>query len=180
MTNKHDMRARQLEKIDNMITIFDGTSGVGGDLIAFAKDFDYVVGCELDNIRYKMLVNNVKIFDLEDKTTLINDDCLKIIYDLNFINIVYLDPPWGGKSYKQEKNLTLNIGETSIDSIINNLVNPNISKSFINNKLKLIVLKLPKNYDIEHLYYSTKHHCLTLLMYKLEKMLIMVFKINYS
>lgn len=157
------------------ITVFDGTSGVGGDTIVFGHAFGNVIGCEMDQNRFKMLQNNVNVYDLNN-VTVVNDDCLKLVFDLNYLDVVYLDPPWGGKDYKKEECLTLTMGDKSIESIINDLMDPEKSRS----NLKLIVLKLPKNYDIKYLYYSTKHDNTTLLMYELEKMLIMVYKIDRS
>jgi tRNA G10 N-methylase Trm11 len=156
------------------LTIFDGTSGVGGDTIVFGHVFGSVIGCELDKNRFSMLQNNINVYDLSN-VIVMNDDCLKLMFDLNFLDIVYLDPPWGGKSYKKEDNLTLSIGDMSVETIVNDLLDPEKSRS----ELKLIVLKLPKNYDIKHLYDTTKNakRETTLLMYELEKMLIMVFKI---
>jgi 16S rRNA G966 N2-methylase RsmD len=157
------------------ITIFDGTSGVGGDLIVFGHTFGTIIGCEMDKDRFKMLENNVGVYELHN-VTILNEDCLKTIFDINFIDIVYLDPPWGGKNYKTEKLLTLRLGDMTIESIVNDLLDPVKTRSYLN--LKLIVLKLPKNYNIQNLYYETKHSNVTLLKYELEKMLIMVFKIN--
>ena len=158
------------------ITIFDGTSGVGGDTIVFGRGFGKVIGCELDEKRFKMLQNNVGIYELPN-VVVVNEDCLKLVFDLNYLDIVYMDPPWGGKSYKKEDSLTLSIGDRSIESIVVDLLDSTKSKSA--NRLKQIVFKLPKNYDLRYLYDNTRNTArdTTILMYELEKMLIIVFKI---
>lgn len=157
------------------VTIFDGTSGVGGDVIALGRVFGKVIGCELDEKRFKMLKNNVEVYNLNN-TTVVNEDCLNLVFDLNYLDVVYMDPPWGGRSYKDEDSLRLHIGDRSIESIVVDLLDDTRSKSA--NKLKEIVFKLPKNYDLYYLYNSTRQakRSTTILMYELEKMLIIVFK----
>lgn len=158
------------------ITVFDSTAGVGGDTIVFGRSFGKVIGCEINVNRFKMLENNIDVYNLSN-VKIVNEDCLNIIFDLNFLDIVYADPPWGGKTYKDEKNLKLRIGDRSIESVVVDLLNPAKSKSAY--RLKQIVFKLPKNYDIRYLYDQTRdtHRNTTILMYELEKMLIIVFKI---
>lgn len=157
------------------ITLFDGTSGVGGDTIVFGYIFGNVIGCEIDKKRFCMLKNNVDVYELQN-VTLLNENCLNMIFDINFIDVVYLDPPWGGKSYKNENIMTLFIGDKSIESLINDLLNPRKTSS----TLKLIALKLPKNYNIRNLYDETVRDGVSLLMYELDKMFIMIFKIDRS
>lgn len=154
------------------ITVFDGTAGVGGDTIVLGHMYGQVIGCELDPDRYEMLQNNVSLYDLPN-VVLVNDDCLKVMYDINYIDVVYLDPPWGGKDYKQEHDLTLCIGDQSIETIVNNLTSDKTRST-----IQLIVLKLPKNYDIHYLYYQTKCESYELYMYELEKMMIMMYRIK--
>ena len=158
------------------VTILDATSGVGGDTIVFGRSFGKVIGCELDEKRFNMLKNNVSIYNLQN-VKVFNEDCLKLIFDLNFLDVVYMDPPWGGKTYKDENSLRLSIGDRSIESIVVDLLDSKKSKSA--SKLREIVFKLPKNYDLKYLYDETRNTAknTTLLMYELEKMLILVFKI---
>jgi tRNA G10 N-methylase Trm11 len=159
------------------LTVFDATAGVGGDTIVFGQRFGKVIGCELDDNRFKMLENNVNVYELSN-VKVVNEDCLNLIFQLNYLDIVYMDPPWGGKSYKNEDNLALSIGDKSIESIVVDLLDETKSKSA--HCLKEIVFKLPKNYDLKYMYDQTRTtaRATTLLMYELEKMLILVFKID--
>jgi 16S rRNA G966 N2-methylase RsmD len=162
------------------ITIMDGTACVGGDSIAFGQMFGTVIASEIDSDRYKMLVNNLKVFELYNVVP-VNDDCLKIFYRINFIDIMYFDPPWGGKSYKNENYIRLCIGDLFIDEIVNiifhtsNNTSDNISLK-IKSDVKMVIFKLPKNYDIQGLYQKTKSDNIMMLMYELPKILIVVFK----
>jgi len=167
---------RPEDRVEDM-TIFDGTSGVGGDTIVFGHTFGRVIGCELDDKRFKMLENNVSVYQLPN-VSVVNADCLTLVFDLNYLDIVYFDPPWGGKSYKDVDNLRLSIGDKSVESIVTDLLDDKKSRSA--HRLKEIVFKLPKNYDLRWLYDQTRNaqQKTTLLMYELEKMLIMVFRIE--
>src|SRR5258708_33705089 len=80
------------------MTILDGTACVGGDTISFGKIFGTVIASEIEASRYKMLVNNLKEFELTNVVP-VNDDCLKLYKRLNFVDIMYFDPPWGGGKY---------------------------------------------------------------------------------
>ena len=176
------------------ITIMDGTACVGGDSIAFGQIFGTVISSEIDSDRYKMLVNNLKVFELYNVIP-VNDDCLKIFYRINFIDIMYFDPPWGGKSYKNENYIRLCIGDLFIDEIVNIIFNNNTVDNTVDNTadntvdntladttikiksdVKMVIFKLPKNYDIQGLYQKTKSNNIIMLMYELSKILIVVFK----
>jgi len=154
------------------ITILDGTACVGGDTISFGKTFGTVISTEIDKNRYNMLVNNVKEFNLYNVVP-VNCDCTKLFTNINFIDIMYFDPPWGGKSYKYEKNLRLKISNLYVDEIINSVIDGNVKCD-----VKLIVFKLPKNYDLYDLYTRTKSKTYTIYLYELEKMYIVVYKKN--
>ena len=153
--------------------IFDGTAGVGGDLIAFGHVFGKVVGCEKDISRFEMLKNNIDVYDMCN-VEVINEDSIKVLFDLyandiNDIDIVYLDPPWGGRTYKDHDKLTLSMNNIPIETIVNRLMKLQ--------KTKLIVLKLPQNYDLRYMYEKTSHKNSTMMLYRLEKMIIIIFKI---
>jgi predicted RNA methylase len=157
------------------LTILDATACVGGDSIAFGQLFGTVISSEIDKTRYNMLVNNLKEYDLSNVIP-INDDCLKIINRINFIDIMYFDPPWGGKSYKNDNLLRLSIGDLFIDEIVNIIFNINMSDINIRSDVKMVIFKLPKNYDIFNLYQMTKSPDIIMSMYELSKMIIIVFK----
>lgn len=169
------------------VTILDGTACVGGDSISFGKMFGTVVASEIEKHRYNMLVNNLKEFELYNVVP-INEDCLKICRRLNFVDIMYFDPPWGGKNYKTENQLRLSIGDLYVDELVNLVFNKDCDTyeqdvycstvKEIRSDVKMIVLKLPKNYDLMGLYELTKSSRITMLMYELNKMLIVVFKRN--
>jgi 16S rRNA G966 N2-methylase RsmD len=156
----------------NMITIFDGTACVGGDTISFGKIFGAVVAVEVKKYIYDMLVNNLNQYELYNVMP-INDDCLKILKRLNFIDVAYFDPPWGGKCYKNQDYLRLSISGRYIDEIINDIFELKMDN------IKLIVFKLPKNYNIKDLYDKTKHNPAEFKLYTLQKMMVLVIQCKH-
>lgn len=156
------------------ITILDGTACVGGDSIAFGKHFGSVLSSEIDDKRYIMLVNNLREYELHNVIP-VNTDCIKILKRINFIDIAYFDPPWGGKQYKTSTNLRLSISDIYVDDIINMIFD---DPRYIASNIQMVAFKMPKNCDIELLYTNTKHQNITLYMHCMPKMNIIVAKKN--
>ena len=129
------------------LTIMDGTANVGGDTIRFAMNFNKVISVELDKDNYDVLLNNVEVYNLRDKVSLINDDVTKVYNNIQlFPDVLYLDPPWGGKGYKEfdEEKMVIFLSNISLTRFIGNVL---ISPS----KPKYIFIKLPINYNVNSL-----------------------------
>ncbi len=150
----------------NMI-ITDMTAGVGGDTISFARNFKSVNAVEINKTRSEYLQNNINVFNLTN-VRIYNDDCIKIISNIDDHNIIYIDPPWGGKHYKFFNNLRLTVSNLSLETICLMLLNKNVMKKIP----QFIVLKLPKNYDIYHIYDSLKNY--NVYLYDIKKMFIII------
>lgn len=164
-----NMIITHLKKINidtSNITITDATAGVGGNTISFGMKFKHVYAVEIDTLRSSYLKNNIDIYNLKN-IDIINDDYTKM-YNKYCQNVVFIDPPWGGKDYKSHKNLRLELSDIPIETICNNLLNPNIMKKLP----ELIVLKLPNNYDI--VYFYKELTCKKIYFYDLKKMFILV------
>lgn len=130
------------------LSIMDGTANVGGDTIRFAMYFKRVIGVELNRDNYDVLEHNVKVYSSKlDNITVINGDILdEAIYQQVHTDVLYLDPPWGGKGYKdyEEEKMVIFLSNTSLTQFIGNvLLNP-IRPSYI-------FIKLPINYNIDTL-----------------------------
>lgn len=172
------------EIIDNDIEnslIIDGTTSLGGNLISLIKYFKFIIGIEINNIRFNKLLsilsnkylmkfvknennlipsifsdnnnsNNIFIkkssiytsYSNKKKIILINDSFDNYIEYINEIKIknkiIYLDPPWGGKNYKNYNNIILGLGGIPLHILVKNLKN-------LDNNL-IIILKLPLNYHL--------------------------------
>jgi folate-dependent phosphoribosylglycinamide formyltransferase PurN len=98
-------------------------------------------------------------------------------------NTIFIDPPWGGICYRKNDLLKLTLSDVPIEELVFNIFNKfrtiNISPldSYSN---RLVVLKLPKNYDIENFYHyikkniEDKNYIIVMYVYILNKMFILV------
>lgn len=159
-------------------TITDATAGVGGNSISFAHVFKRVNAIELDETRYNYLANNIVVYGLNN-VKLFNDNCNKIIPQLDNQQCIFMDPPWGGKDYKSTNQIRLKLGQRELEDVCIDYFNPELTQS----TPRLIVLKLPKKYDIKYIYQklnTSKQY--NIYIYELVKMLIVVIekKINGS
>ena len=128
---------------DHKLTILDGMACIGGNTRSFAKKFKNVIANELDEKRYKMLINNMKNIYGFENIQYFNKDINELIEQLSY-DVLFLDPEWGGTGYKKESNILLSIGVTPVEEVVINAFNTN-------DNLKMIGLKLPLNYNFDHL-----------------------------
>ncbi len=120
----------------NCKKIFDGTGGLGGNVISFSKNFNSIITCEINEERFKMLEHNLSIFNINN-VELINGDCLN--YLESSVDAYFFDPPWGGPEYKFNNKTTIKLGEYNLIQVIEKIRKINNSPIFI---------KLPSNYDM--------------------------------
>lgn len=157
------------------VNIIDATAGVGGNTISFSDKFKHVIAIEIDQERFNYLLNNVSVYHMIN-VTLYNNDCMKIIPNLTDNDVIFIDPPWGGKSYKSHNKIRLTLGDDSIEDICLQLLDCNKMKIIP----RLIVLKLPKNYDLQYIYNKVKINnlmdCIKIYFYELNKMILIVIE----
>ena len=123
--------------VDDII-ITDATANVGGNTISFYNNgIKTVNSVEIDRTTCEFLKNNLKVYNYNTENV-ICDNYLKVKDEL-VQDCVFIDPPWGGKSYANKNILDLYLGKTDVTDVIFDL--------FVDNKTKLIVLKAPLNYN---------------------------------
>ena len=162
-----DHHLRQLNINSKCAIITDATAGVGGNVISFGMYFKRVNAIEINKQRVEYLENNVKVYNLEN-INIINKDSTVILNKINDHDVVFIDPPWGGKEYKNHRHLKLCLSNVPIEEICNNLFNDDKT----NKHPKMIVLKLPVNYDIKFLYDNIASE--SIFFHDLKKMFILV------
>ena len=125
------------------ITITDATASVGGNTIPFllTNNFKHVNIIEKDLERFNMLTSNIDINlnKIIGTYTLFNESFLNL-KDLEN-DVIFIDPPWGGPDYRRENKIKLFLDNINLSLIINDLFNSNKT-------LKLIIVKVPKNFDL--------------------------------
>jgi 16S rRNA G966 N2-methylase RsmD len=122
------------------ITITDATANVGGNSMSFAKFFKKVNSVEIEKVHCDILKNNLEIYNLDHKTKIYCDNYLEIYKTIDQ-DVIFIDAPWGGVNYKKKELVDLYLGKKSIGEIVN----------MIYDKCKLIVLKVPKNFNFKKL-----------------------------
>jgi predicted RNA methylase len=128
------------KEMKNM-TITDATACIGGDTLNFALHFKHVHSIELNHSNFDALTNNVSVYDLNN-VTLHHADSVAL-FNWN-THVLYVDPPWGGKDYKKNKNLDLFLSEKRLDCWLEEIL-------LRKNRPEYIVLKLPSNYNFSRL-----------------------------
>lgn len=153
--------------------ITDAMAGIGGNTISFGMMFKYVHSIEVNNIWYDCLKNNTSIYNLKNIFTY-NKDCLDVIPNILDHDVMFLDPPWGGKNYKKIINMKIVVSNVELEDLCLSI--------FSSTKMKkcpsLVVLKLPLNYNIKHFFNKLNDKQRSVLLYTLEKMYIVVIKNN--
>jgi len=128
-------------KDTSKMTITDATACIGGDTLNFALKFAHVHSIEICQENFDVLENNVKVYELHNVTLHRGDSTS--IFNWN-TNVLYIDPPWGGKDYRKHKELDLFVSEKRLDCWLEEI----LSKK---NRPEYIVLKLPSNYNFKRL-----------------------------
>lgn len=154
----------------NKLCGMDMTGGVGGDTIALSSELQHVVSVEMIRERHEMMINNLNIYGIKNVFPVCGNS-INIFEKLDFIDVVYIDPPWGGSSYMEKKTLRLEFAGSYIEQIICRI----FDRAQLS-KIKTCVMKLPLNYDIWMLYKETKHLNIIHYLYKMKKMYIIVMR----
>jgi 16S rRNA G966 N2-methylase RsmD len=119
----------------NKLNIIDMTAGCGGNMISFSKYFLHVTGIELNKVRFNMLRGNLIKYKYTNYK-LICGDCTK--ENLDEYDVIYIDPQWGGPNYKNNSNLELYLSNIKLYDFISPIKN------------KLVIIKVPYNYNIDN------------------------------
>jgi predicted RNA methylase len=122
-------------------TITDATGCNGGDTIHFALKSKYVNSIELNEDNFNVLQNNIAVYELENVTAH-HGDCTKVFNWKS--DILFVDPPWGGPTYKENATLDLYLSEKRIDEWLEEVLRRKMRPSYI-------FLKLPHNYNFNRL-----------------------------
>jgi 16S rRNA G966 N2-methylase RsmD len=150
----------------NNIKIIDGTAGIGGNTISFAKYFSEVFAVEINDVHYKVLQNNLEALNIIN-VHLYLDNFLNVLDDLSKkSDVFFFDPPWGGKSYKNFKYFNLKIGKLPVNDVINILYDK---------KFKYVILKAPYNLNLSPIYLNIKYENMNIHTNNKKNMILIVF-----
>lgn len=132
------------------LVITDATANMGGNTINFAQNFSKVNSVEIIELHCDILHNNLTEYKLMDKVNIHCGDYLDLMDTINQ-DVVFFDPPWGGKDYKKINNLNLYLDEINIIDICNSIIS----------NTKLVAIKVPFNFDIVNMIRRSKYNSVT-------------------
>ncbi len=111
---------QKLGKPLSELQITDATACIGGNTLAFGREFKHVTAVELNPQNYAALVHNIEAFGLNDKITAVNSDYTSVMSNLNQ-DVVFADPPWGGLDYRDSQNISLELSGIKIEDLVSKL-----------------------------------------------------------
>jgi predicted RNA methylase len=121
------------------LVITDATAGLGGNVFSFASFFSNVFAIEKNLERYMMLVNNVSTLKYNNVNCMLGN-FVPIVQNM-FQDVIFMDPPWGGKDYKSAKKMVIELDGVDFAQICSDI--------YDNSICSLLVIKLPLNYNLD-------------------------------
>ncbi len=137
---------------DSVRRIVDATAHIGVDTINFSNQFKKALidAYEIVPETYEALVKNIAKFKKQDRIRPHNED-ISQWEPSHITDFLYVDPPWGGKSYAEKESLDLYLQKEENAHNESKNVNVLIDKWFQSGKIRNILLKAPKNFNKSHL-----------------------------
>ena len=141
---------------DDIKTIVDATAHIGIDTIHWADLFHScrIHAFEINPVAYVALEHNISSSIHTERIIPHYADSTEWI-PTEPIDILYLDPPWGGPQYKKEKCLELYVQKEQKE---NDTPNPSKNVNYIIDRwmstdlVKTIILKAPSNFNQSYLF----------------------------
>lgn len=129
-------------KIPSDAIILDACACTGGNILGFIKYYKNIVAVENSKRRYVCLKHNINNINwVKTNIDIVYASCLDVIKNSTYYDVIFFDPPWGGVSYLNEKNIELYLDNIPLCTIL----------SDYKNKTSYYVLKLPSNYNFKNL-----------------------------
>lgn len=143
---------KSLFKDEKPTEIIDATAHIGVDSLTLAYTFPtaYVISIEYNLVVYNLLKENItdlgyaKHKDGSDRVTAVNMSADIYLENLDHtVDLIYMDPPWGGRGYEAVSDLPLYDGAGNPTIPLNKVVNLALEKT------KIVVLKAPYNFKVD-------------------------------
>jgi predicted RNA methylase len=116
--------------------ICDATACIGGNTHSFARFFAKVHAVEKDATRFSYLKHNMNVLQASN-ITCVHGDSLALIPALANLDIIFMDPPWGGPDYKTHASLELALSGVPLADVCRRW----------RHCTRYIALKTPLNFD---------------------------------
>lgn len=126
------------QNIGQNLRITDATAGIGGNTIIFAEHFPLINAIDINEDQILALSNNLEVYNLANKVRIFQNDYSHVLNQLDE-DVVFLDPPWGGPTYKVKNCVSLYLSGVPIHKIVNQIIK----------KGTYCLLKVPVNFDLK-------------------------------
>jgi hypothetical protein len=124
------------------IVVTDMTANVGASTIRLGMEFKQVNAIELDPLTCNALKHNIKLYGLDNVNVICGDSTIEIKKLKS--DVIFMDPPWGGPSYKGLKTMGMDLSGIDVaDIVLANMTNT-----------KLWCIRLPKNYEFNNFFFK--------------------------
>lgn len=163
------MTRAMLEHIPSSSTVINATSSAAGNTFSFARHFARVVAIERNPTRYQHLVHNAEALSVKNVTCLCAD-ALHLLLPHRFrmssaagtsttfappttvttmstirlgslpLDAVFIDPPWGGPSYRRNPRISLFLSRIPLSTIVKEMAEHDVARC--------VALKVPNNFDM--------------------------------
>lgn len=126
----------------------DGTACVGGDTVSFSRHFQRVHAVEYNKEHARLLRHNVRVYRRTNVT--VHEGDYTVLAPTLKQDVVFLDPPWGGRRYKAARTVRLRLGNVDLSEVVHRACRA----------ARLVVLKVPLNFQIGSLFgqFSRRAH----------------------
>ncbi len=145
-------------------TIMDATAGMGGNTISFSKFFEKVISIEINQIHFQVLKNNIDAIGCQNVDLRLDNFVHTLMKFPKLCDVVFIDPPWGGRGYKNFRYFSLKLGKTPIQYTIN------LIHSL---KYPYVVLKAPYNLNISNILTDVNYK--NIQIFKNKNMILCIF-----
>jgi 16S rRNA G966 N2-methylase RsmD len=164
-----------LKDISKDSTILDGTACIGGNTISFVKKRFNVISVELNPERYKILLHNLTLCNMDKKVKVYNKNLLDI-YKRFKVDVIFMDPPWGGIEYVEKESIDLYLDKIELAEVCFKM----------KNYTTYIAIKTPINFNytgfkqkiIENNTRTKKFKCIVKKPIDFKKMLLILIHIQ--
>lgn len=128
------------------VIVTDAFASIGGVTIALAKRFTKIFACEIEPVHCDCLKHNLRAFGLDSKVEILNGDFMELYPMLQGQQAIFLDPPWGGPSYKLQPvfEYPLVNGTTTVPNLI-------IEVLIHSPTVRVVLLLAPNNLNVDKL-----------------------------
>jgi SAM-dependent methyltransferase/predicted RNA methylase/predicted NAD-dependent protein-ADP-ribosyltransferase YbiA (DUF1768 family) len=151
---KKDVNAaftRWFQPVTSVRRIIDATAHIGVDTINMSNVFPRAIidAYEIVPETYEALVVNIQRLKKADRIRPHNEDIT--LWEPTFVvDFLYVDPPWGGKNYDKQDSLDLFLQREGNAPDEAKNMNAMVDKWMASGKIRSVVMKVPKNFNMEY------------------------------